>query len=342
MWSVVGHDAVVEAMSRSIENGRLAHAYLFVGPPGIGKRTLALDLAAALQCAGASESCRRRVFEGKHPDVMTIRVTPDEDGRTRKAIAIEQIEEMQRTAGLRSFEGRWRVFIIDGAEDLSLDAANRLLKTLEEPPASVLMVLLAADEHSVLPTVLSRCWVHRLQPVSRRIIEETLTARFGVEVSYSRLLASVANGRMGWAIEAVQDGRIMERRSEQVAQIIQLAGDPDHDRIALAARLADGYRRDREVVHEWVRLFIEWWRDVLLVHEGRTELVNIDRRDILEQVAQGCGLNDAVRVLKRAQATLDHLDRNANPRLALDVLVLEAPRIRGIRHPEPEPSKVTS
>ena len=71
-----------------------------------------------------------------------------------------------------------RVFIIDGAEDLSLDAANRLLKTLEEPPASVLLVLLAADEHSVLPTVLSRCWVHRLQPVSRRIIEETLTARF--------------------------------------------------------------------------------------------------------------------------------------------------------------------
>jgi len=142
MWQVVGHEETVALLDRSLRNGRLAHAYLFVGPRHVGKMRLAIELAKALNChheerpCGVCTQCER--IEGlKHADVQVIGV----DGTTE--IGIDQMREMQHCASLKPFEGRHRVFIIDGVEHLSREAANCLLKTLEEPPADVQLVLLS-------------------------------------------------------------------------------------------------------------------------------------------------------------------------------------------------------
>ena len=172
MWETRGQDWAVDFLRRGLEQGRLAHAYLLVGPEGVGKATLAKDLARAVNCdedappCGQCRSCRR-IAEGKHPDIMVVSLSDRQDdgerrGRAAEAraprdIKIDQIREMQRWVALKPFEGRYRVFIVDGAENLNAESANALLKTLEEPPPQVLLILLATDERRLPATVVSRC-----------------------------------------------------------------------------------------------------------------------------------------------------------------------------------------
>ena len=332
MWSVVGHNRVVAALARSLESGRISHAYLFAGPEGVGKGTLALNLAAALNCIGEEKPCGscaqcRRAVGGKHADVQVIGVLSEAEGQGRKLIAIEQIREMQQMAGLQPFEGARKVFIIDGAEHLSLEAANCLLKTLEEPPPAVCLILLAGDEQQLLPTVLSRCQSYRMGPIPRGVIAELLASQYQVEPKRARLLASLADGSIGWAIAAAQDPRIVEVRAEKVDEALGLPGLGIPGRLALAGRLANEFTRRRDQVYGWLDLLRQCWRDVLLVNGGRPEsVVNVDRVESIEAMAKVFSLPDIAGALRQALATTEQLEKNANPRLALDVLMLNLPK----------------
>jgi len=156
MWQVIGQDKALALLDRSLKENNVAHAYLFVGPRHIGKKTLALNLAQALNCdadkppCGQCHSCRR-ILEQKHADVTCIGL----DSKTE--IGIDDIRKLQRLANLPPYEGKRKVFIIDDAEYLSTEAANSLLKILEEPPPKVVWVLLTAEEPRLLPTIVSRC-----------------------------------------------------------------------------------------------------------------------------------------------------------------------------------------
>ena len=149
MWSVIGQTRAVSLLQRSLERGSLAHAYLFVGPAHVGKMTLALNLAQALNCAAAEPPCGQclscqKIASAKHADVQIVGLNRDGDSdepRPRAEISIDQIRQVQHSASLPPFEGRHKVFIIDGAELLSTEAANCLLKTLEEPVGKVIFLL---------------------------------------------------------------------------------------------------------------------------------------------------------------------------------------------------------
>jgi len=336
VWPVAGHDGVVSTLAKSLEQGRLSHACLFLGPKGVGKGFLALNLAAALNCAEASRPCGacvncRKTLDGKHPDVHVIRLPEAADGTARKLISIDQIKDLQQTAGLQPFLGAYRVFIIDGAEQLSVEAANRLLKTLEEPPANVVLALLASDERALLPTVLSRCRVYRLRPVPRDRIAEVLVSAHHLSRERARLLAGFAEGSIGWAIAAAKDEELGEARSARVGQIAELAGMPYHERLAVAGRLAEDFSKRRDEAYGWLDLLRQYWRDVLLLQGGaRDAVVNADRTIALEAVAKAVTLQDAAGALRHIRATIEQLERNANPRLALDVLMLHLPVAAGI------------
>src|SRR4030042_2469284 len=204
MWRVIGHPRAVELLDNSLKRERLSHAYLFVGPAHVGKMTLAVSLAQALNCeaedppCGECQACRR-IEAGKHADVQVIGLTYDRNaaGRLRTEISIDQIRELQHTASLPPYEGRKKVFIIDGAECLNMEAANCLLKTLEEPPSYVLLILLAVNDRVLLPTIVSRCQRIELGPLSCDLVERTLIEREGIAPEKARVLARLCGGGIG-------------------------------------------------------------------------------------------------------------------------------------------------
>src|SRR4030043_2492249 len=215
MWQIIGQPKALALLEHSLQTGELAHAYLIVGAPHIGKMTLASDLAKAVNCQGEKPpggECQpcRRIADGKHADITVIGLNSAKDSgeiRTRVEISIDAIRELQHSASLPPYEGKCKVFIIDGAEYLSTEAANCLLKTIEEPPPQVIILLLTAEEQRLLPTVISRCQRLELKPLPANEIEKILMESYGIDRDKAGLLARLSRGSLGWALTAsVDDG----------------------------------------------------------------------------------------------------------------------------------------
>ncbi|MFQ5924681.1 MAG: ATP-binding protein [Dehalococcoidia bacterium] len=326
MWQVMGHEKAVALLERSLRGGKLCHAHLFVGPPHVGKMTLALNLAQALNCQGEERPCGecpqcQRIARGVHADVQVVGL----DGGME--IGIDQIREVQHAASLKPFEGGERVFIIDGADHLSHEAANCLLKTLEEPPPNVQLILLAVNEGLLPPTVLSRCQKLELGPLPAPVVEEVLGQRWGVPVEQARVLARLSGGCLGWAVAASSAEGLLSERAQRLAALCHLAGVGRGERFAYAAQLANQFSRDRESVQEVLSLWLGWWRDLMLIKMGCGNFItNVDQEAKLCDEAQGYRLREIKGFAQSLQRAMEQLDQNANPRLVLEVLMLAIPK----------------
>ena len=333
MWRTVGHGKAIAALSRSLAGGRLAHSYIFIGPARVGKTTLALDLARAANCLADAESrpcaacvqCERVAAE-LHPDVRIIGLETAPSGRLRSLVGIDQVREVQRETSLLPYEGRYRVFIFESAEKLSDEAANSLLKTLEEPPESVIIALLATHADSVLPTILSRCRRIDLRPVAASAIADFLAARKGVDADSAREIAGMAAGRVGWAVRAAEDPSVMERVAETLDEIEAVLADSLSGRFEYAERLAGRFSADREGVLSELDLWLGWWRDVMLVGQGKPELAaNASRRETVGAAAERCAPETAAAAIRAVMRTAHLLERNVAPRLAVESMMLSLP-----------------
>jgi DNA polymerase-3 subunit delta' len=323
MWPIVGHQWAVDLLAHSIEQGRLAHAYLFVGPPRIGKSTLAQVFAQTIQCTGQEKPCGvcrscQLALADRHPDVLTI--APD-NGR----IKIESIRELQHVVSLSPVEGPYRVCVISQVDLATLSAANSLLKTLEEPPARVILVLTADRGDLLLPTLVSRCQVLTMRPLSTEHIVAALSAR-GVESDRARLVGHLARGRMGWALDAVQDDRLLQQREQVLSSVVTLGEATYRDRFSWAEQLS----KSPDQILEVLETLASWWRDILIVASGsRAPLANVDRHAQLGEWAGRYGIGTAKEMLRCIRDMAWRLERNANVRLALEVLALDLPGLYG-------------
>ncbi len=335
MWQVIGQPKIIRLFERGLRAGTLAHAYLLVGPPHVGKGTFAINLAQALNCTGSDPPCGqcpscRRIAEGKHADVRSIRLSAGEgNGRAQHEISTEDIKEIQYSASLPPYEGRFRVFIIDGAENMSAEASNRILKVLEEPSPSVVWLLLVVEETRLLPTVVSRCQRVELRPAPVPEVAGLLQERYGVEAAKAGLLARLSGGRTGWAVSAASDSRLMEDRARTLETLVSLLGADLNDRLQYAAELARTVEKDRRAGAEVLRTWLGFWRDVLLVKNGCAgDAVNIDCMDTLNKLASSATLTEIKAALDRLNDTLSQIARNVSAQLALEVLLLNMPTHR--------------
>lgn len=336
MWSVIGQTRAVSLLQRSLETGSLAHAYLFIGKTHVGKMTLALNLAQALNCPAAEPPCGQcaacqKIISAKHADVQIIGLSRDGDSgetRPRAEISIDQIRQVQHSASLPPFEGKHKVFIIDGAEFLSTEAANCLLKTLEEPVGKVIFILLTTNERLLPATVISRCQRVELLPLAVSQVAAALNSNWGMESSKAELLARLAHGCLGWALD---DGWF-QRWSERRDKSLDIINGDFEVRIAYAAQLTTQFSQNRGVVQEILDLWLDWWRDLLLVKVGLSDAVtNIDRVATLIDMAQGYRLVQIRSFIDSIRAAGEQLRQNANPRLVLEVLMISIPETE--RHP---------
>ncbi len=333
MWQVVGQSRAVTLLQRNLERGSVAHAYLLVGPPHVGKMTLALDLAQALNCQGAEPPCSlcdacQKIASGKHADVQVVGLNSNGNStdKPRAEIGINQIKEMQHSSSLPPFEGRYKVFIIDGAELLSTEAANCLLKTLEEPAEGVIFILLAANDGLLPATVVSRCQRLELRPLPTAQVEAVLNERRSLEQPKAELLARLCHGCLGWALAAADDDSLLERRAQLVERLLDITDGSYEQRFDYANQLAAQFSQNRSSVQEVLALWLDFWRDLLLVKLGcRDAVTNIDQETTLVDMARGYSLAEIRTVISSIQAAGEQLKQNANSRLVLEVLMLNIP-----------------
>ncbi len=298
MWSVASSDSAISLLERSLKGNSRPHAYLLAGPPRIGKGTLAVNTAQAVNCSqpgspcGSCPSCTR-IAQNKHPDVSTLQVPRD-----RTEIGIDQIKEVQKSASLKPYEGLCRVFIINGADRLSAEAANRLLKSLEEPPSQVLFVLTANRVVDVIPTIVSRCMVIELEKSPPSKIASLLMNSYGQPQEKAERLARICRGAVGWAVECCTNEKLLTRREETLKELSDLENASWDERFSYAAELAGGFSRNREEVKETLSLWQSWWRDVLMLQcDDADDVCNVDMRERLKGSASRYNAEQSISVI---------------------------------------------
>ncbi len=323
-WPIIGHEWAVENLDRAVIEQRPAHAYLISGPVHIGKTTLARALALALNCSasaarpcGQCRSCQL-IAANKHPDVQLI----EPDGLRVK---IDQVRALQHDLSLKPIEGRYRVAIFEQFEVATIEAQNALLKTLEEPPAYAVLILLTADPELLLPTIVSRCQGIALRPLTIARVGEALMQSWNVDRERANLLAHLSGGRLGWAILAVRDRASLEARSRALDDLLVLLNSERVTRFAYAEALARKDDRTRDTIDLWRT----WWRDVMLCASGSTaELVNIDRLTQIQSLAKQIDVTQAKAAAEACGRALWQIERNAAARLVVEVLLLDFPTLR--------------
>lgn len=354
MWRTLGQEETIERLSHSLAEGTTHHAYLFLGPEHAGKTTLALDFARALNCEGASppcSSCRActRIAEGKHADVISVTIDEgvsadeadsDEEMRTRRTrVLTKQIEDLQHAASLPPYEGRWKVLLIEHADRMTGEAANRILKTLEEPPPRVVWMLLAESEGSMLETVVSRCQRVDVHPMPVPELERHLIEAHNATEEMAQLIARASRGRTGWAIQAVSDSSLMAERTSRIEAVIQLISMTFSARFDFSREMDALYRSDRLSVMEALDQWTTWWRDLLLTKTNCAEnVVNVDYVADLNDQAQRLSLEQVRDYIVRLGQARQDLAVNVLSRLVFDSLVYTMPRIIkpvGERSPSP-------
>ena len=332
MWDVIGHSWAVDFLKQSLARRRLAHAYLLLGPAQIGKRTLALELAKALNCLAEEEerpcgeclACHK-IAHSSHPDV---RVVEPQDG----SLKIDQIRQLQREIALTPHEGRYRVVILRSFDQATTEASNCLLKTLEEPPPQVVLCITAPDRSSLLPTIVSRCQLLNLRPLSLGTVESALRKRWGAGQERATLLARLSGGRLGWAVQAYQEPSILEHRTSHLDSLVKLLDEPRVPRFGYAQKVS----RTPEAVSSILETWLSWWRDLLLVHEGKgAEITGKDRSEEITAYASRYSLSQIHGALEAIRTAQKHLERNANLRLTMEVLLLSLPFNEAASSPPP-------
>jgi len=325
-WQIVGHSRTVEFLRQSLAIDRAAHAYLFSGPPQIGKTRLARTLAQALNCTeqdppcGQCRSCRK-VEQNSHPDVQIV-----EGQSASGGILIDQVRALQREAVLRPYEGRYRVFILRHAGRATPEAADSLLKTLEEPPAHVVLILTAVHAETLPSTVVSRCQRLDMQPAPIHAVEEALLKR-DLDQAQAQLLARLSAGRMGWAVRASEEKVFLQQRQRDLDQLITQLSKSRGERISFAWEASRDSMRALRLIESW----IGWWRDLLLLcGQGEDHIINTDRNDELLGLARNCSVAQAWKTLKSLQSAASQIEANVNARLAMESLLLQMPHWPGM------------
>ncbi len=332
-WGVHGSTAAVERMRRAVEQGP-RHAYLLSGPDHIGKATLATAFAAALLCPNPpepGEPCRecstcRRVFRGVHPDVsrydLEWQASQDESSSKNLTLNIKTIRAISRHVALRPAEARWRVIVVDDVETMQETAQEAFLKTVEEPPSFVVILMLCTDAELLLPTILSRCSIVPMAPATDAVVANALTAH-GADDDVASRIAIAVRGRVGLALRAQDDESLLEVMSGHVSESVSwIAGDA-YARVVAAFQLADRYSAEREMVFDRLMATQAAWRELLI---AATEAPTAARHPILDSVAVP-PVESSLQAIVAIDRCIRDLEANVRPRAALATMVQAWPEL---------------
>lgn len=316
---IAGHQQIVQTLMNAVSSDHVVHAYLFAGPIGVGKETTAMAFARALLCSQAAAgdacgACRdcRQVASQNHPDLFTLQ--PE-----GASIKIEQVRGMLRRIPFRSYQGGRKVFLIQQAELMTVDAANCLLKTLEEPPGNTVIILVSDQPQSLLPTILSRCQICSFKSIPLPDLIRGLVTLHGLDQEKAGLTAVMAGGSMGKAL-AYAAGTFQAEQVQAFSLAHDLAGANSCEVLMMAGQIAE----QKGKVSAILEILKCWYRDLLVFKlTGENGLLYyLDHVETVKRSAGGFETGQLLQILEEIETTRKKIEANANTRLALEILFL--------------------
>jgi len=313
---IIGHQRPLETLRLGLANERLHHAYLFVGPEGSGKRTVALALAKAIHCRETkNDFCDRcpdctRIQAGNHPDVRLVQTLEN-----KKEISIKQVREIEKELNFRSFSGKRKIAIVDPATLLNASSQNALLKTLEEPPQNSFIVLIAPNAGALLPTLRSRCLRIPFGPLARDEVARYLMSKEGINQDDANLRAALSMGSLGAALKFDKD-ELLEKRRSWAALLLPLSAGNYRGAIAVAEAIAS----DKDECLGFLEWAGTWYRD-LLVHaatENSDEMVNVDMLTEIESQSAKSNFEQMLASFAQTARAAGRIQRNLNRRMVIE------------------------
>lgn len=309
---IKGQDKTIEFLKSYIRQSRLGGGYLFTGPKDIGKKLVARTLAKAVNCEEKGlDSCDRcnsclRIDKNEHPDFHLIDINEISD-----AIKIEYIRQLQREINLKPYEARFKVFIIDHAENLTAEAQNAVLKTLEEPPQHSLIILIASNPKFLFKTIISRCQIFKFNSLPRLRLEQILKENYQLDNNLAHFLAYFSEGRIGEAI-ILKDTDILREKNRIIDQFVSLR----------KSALGNLVLQNRQELRGCLNILSGWFRDLYLIKTGmpHSELINIDRKNELLNFMQRYSFSDLDEIINSISDSLSYLEQNVNIKLLLSKL----------------------
>jgi DNA polymerase-3 subunit delta' len=322
---IKGQERSLAQLNGYLQNDRSASSYLFIGPEGVGKHLAAMTLAKAVNCLEEnSDSCDRcfscsKIEKKAHPDVHTIDAAAlksagaenDTVVHDSDAIKIEEIRRLQKEINLKPYEARKKVFIINDAHQMTAESSNALLKTLEEPPANSLIILVTAKPNLLFKTVISRCKMVKFYPLERNKLREIMKGEYACDEELAHFLAYFCEGRIGRAIK-LKDTDILGTKNRVIDEIVlHHRADPEH-----------GLGLAKQDLRNYLNIMATWFRDIYLLKTGSSfsELINADRKDELTRSARAYSWSALDEILKFIADSLLYLEQNINPKLLLSNL----------------------
>jgi DNA polymerase-3 subunit delta' len=318
---IYGHEKKIEIIRNALAQKRVGHAYLFSGIPAVGKKTLAREFVKAFNCekedslhdsCGECSSCRK-IRRGSHPDVFFVEAQG-------QYIRIDDIREMQEQAKCKPLEARRRVFIIDDADKMNVYAANALLKMLEEPSESNVLILITTRLYSLLPTIISRCQHVCFNPLRIETVAKFLVDRIGMDNQRALLLAGLSGGSLGHAMELNEDDVIAYR-----AELLQQLSLTNRNDLFSLISFASFLGQDKTEIKQGLNILSTFFRDALIFKETKKEemLVNQDNSSFISTQAarlSGVQILQNIALVERAGETID---QNVNKSLTLETMAFK-------------------
>ncbi len=327
--ALIGHDWAIELLQHQISSGQVRHAYLITGPEGVGRRTLAIRFAQAINCTNPPKpgqpcgTCRICTHTERMQQVDMSLVQAETKGTM---IKVDQIRTLQHSLSLSPYEARFRIALLLNFEAANANAQNALLKTLEEAPDKVIILITASSAEELLPTIVSRCEQLRLRPLPISQLKTTLQEQYAIEEQPASQVAHLAGGRVGTAIHLLDDQKEKEAHIEQVDALFELAGCNLRQRFGRVEAMlrAPDQAQSRARLRSYVQAWLGVWRDALHLASGSdTPIINLSHRDAIQNLTKTMTPSDICIRLRTLEDSLAMLDQNVNPRLLLENILLD-------------------
>lgn len=316
-----GYNEIKGMLKRTVQRGKGFHAYIFSGEKGCGKETMANLFAMALQCEKQTgEPCMecascKRALSGNQPDIIRVRHEKPE------SIGVEEIRtQLVDDMFIRPFENKYKIYLVPDASLMTVQAQNALLKTLEEPPAYGIMILLADNMEALLPTIRSRCNTVQFNPLPDKLVRDYLTGELQVSETYADIYTALSMGKIGIARQLAKSSEATEKLQESIRFLVRSKDLDSANRVEMTRKLA----ADKKDIYDYLDIYTIWFRDVLYfkaTKESEALIFKANRSDIAKR-ASVSSYEGLQKILEAIDTARTRLRANVNPELVLELLFL--------------------